>query len=271
MGRLFSRMMTIASGSSGNCTYIGDDTTHVLIDAGISGKKIEEGLRLADITPKELDGIFITHEHTDHISGLGVLSRKYNIPIYATAGTVRGIQTCRSIGMIDPDLYQIIDRNEITEIGTLLMTAHPISHDAADPVCYRAETGSSAVAVATDLGCYDDGLVAFLSGLDALVLEANHDINMLQVGSYPYALKQRILGDKGHLCNEKAGELLCRILHDNLQKIRLGHLSKDNNMPQLASEAVKLEVTLGRNPYRAEDFDIRVADRSQPGDMIQIA
>ncbi|MCR5283949.1 MAG: MBL fold metallo-hydrolase [Lachnospiraceae bacterium] len=265
------RMMTIASGSSGNCTYIGDDTTHILIDAGISGKRIEEGLKKADITPKDLDGIFITHEHIDHISGVGVLSRKYNIPIYATAGTVRGIQTCRSVGQIDPDLYQIIDRNEVTEIGTMMMMAHPISHDAADPVCYRATAGDYSVAVATDLGCYDEGIVEFLQGLDAIVLEANHDINMLQVGSYPYQLKQRILGDKGHLCNEKAGQLLCRILHDRMQKIRLGHLSQDNNLPQLASEAVKLEVTLGRNPYRAEDFDIRVAERSEPGDLILIA
>lgn len=264
------RMMTIASGSSGNCTYVGDDTTHILIDAGISGKRIECGLQKIGISPKELDAVFVTHEHSDHISGLGVLSRKYNIPIYATAGTIRGIQTSRTVGQIDSDLYQIINRNEITEIGSLQIRSHPIPHDAADPVCYRFENGKTAMAIATDMGCYDDGIVDFLSGLNALVLESNHDINMLQVGSYTYALKQRILGDKGHLCNEAAGRLLCCLLHDDLRHIRLGHLSQENNLPELAEEAVRLEITLGRNPYKSDDFDIRVADRNEPGDLIEL-
>ena len=263
-------MMTIASGSSGNCTYIGDETTHILIDAGVSGKKIEAGLERAGISPKELDAVLITHEHTDHIGGLGVLSRKYNVPIYATAGTVQGIQTCRSVGLIDSDLYQIIDRNEVCEIGNLLVNAHPVSHDAADPVCYRVSSGSKKMAVATDMGCYDEAMVAFLSGLDALVLESNHDINMLSVGSYPYLLKQRILGDRGHLCNEAAGRLLAEILHDDMKYILLGHLSRDNNLPELAKAAVSLEVTLGRNPYKADDFDIRVAKRSEPGQILEL-
>ncbi|MCR4690975.1 MAG: MBL fold metallo-hydrolase [Lachnospiraceae bacterium] len=264
------RMMSIASGSSGNCIYIGDDTTHILIDAGISGKRIENGLQLAGITPKELDGIFVTHEHSDHISGLGVLSRKYNIPIYATAGTVRGIQTCRSVGMIDSDLYQIIDRHEISEVGSLKVEAHPVSHDAQDPVCYRVSSQNNSVAVATDMGCYDESIVAFLTGLDAILLESNHDINMLMVGGYPYPLKQRILSEKGHLCNEAAGQLLGRILHDKIKRIWLGHLSRENNLPQLAEEAVRLEVSLGENPYRADDFDIRVASREEPGDLLEL-
>ena len=264
------RMMTIASGSSGNCTYIGDDITHILIDAGISGKKIEEGLARADLSPKELDAILITHEHSDHIGGLGVISRKYNIPIYATAGTIRGIQASRSVGFIDNDLYQIIDRNEECEIGSLLIGAHPVSHDAADPVCYKVICGQRQIAVATDMGCFDEEMVAFLQGLDSLVLEANHDINMLSVGSYPYHLKQRILGNKGHLCNEAAGRLLSEILHDDMKHIILGHLSRDNNLPELARAAVCLEVSLGRNPYKAEDFDIRVADRSRPGEILEL-
>ena len=264
------RIMTIASGSSGNSTYIGDDTTHILIDAGISARRIEKGLEKADISPADLDAIFVTHEHTDHISGLGVLSRKYNIPIYATAGTVRGIQTCRSVGLIDGDLYQIIDRNGTETVGSLTVNIHPISHDAADPVCYRVSDGACAAAVATDMGCYDESIVEFLTGLDILLLESNHDINMLQVGSYPYVLKQRILSDKGHLCNEAAGRLLSRLLHDDMKKIMLGHLSRENNLPQLAETAVRLEVSLGKNPYRAEDFDISVARRDEPGDLIRI-
>ncbi len=264
------RMMTIASGSSGNCTYIGDDITHILIDAGISGKKIEEGLAAADISPRDLDAILVTHEHSDHIGGLGVISRKYNIPIYATAGTIRGIQTSRSVGFIDNDLFQVTGRNAECEIGSLRVCVHPVSHDAADPVCYKVIGQAGQVAVATDMGCYDEDMVAFLQGMDALVLEANHDINMLSVGAYPYHLKQRILGNKGHLCNEAAGQLLSRILHDDMKRITLGHLSKDNNLPELARAAVSLEVSLGRNPYRADDFDIRVADRIVPGELLEL-
>ena len=264
------RMMTIASGSSGNCTYIGEDTTHILIDAGISGKRIEAGLAKAGITPKELDAILITHEHTDHISGLGVISRKYNIPIYATAGTVKGIQTCRSVGDIDSDLYQIIGREEEVTIGDLTAKAHPIFHDAADPVCYRFSNGNKSVAIATDMGTYRQHTIDFLQGVNALILEANHDINMVQVGIYPYALKQRVLSDRGHLCNEAAGRLLSEILHDDMGKIILGHLSKENNIPELAEQAVKLEVSLSRTPYKAEDFDISVANRDDPGELFEV-
>ncbi|MCR5419322.1 MAG: MBL fold metallo-hydrolase [Lachnospiraceae bacterium] len=264
------RMMTIASSSSGNCTYVGDDTTHILIDAGISAKRIEQGLAKAGITPRELDAIMITHEHTDHISGLGVLSRKYNIPIYGTAGTVRAIQTCRSVGLIDSDLYQILDRHEVTQVGGLRVALHPISHDAADPVCYKVSSETATVALATDMGCYDRDIVEFLQGVNAMVLESNHDINMLSVGSYPYVLKQRILGNKGHLCNEAAGQLLSSLLHDDMKKVFLGHLSKENNLPELALTTVCLEVSMGDNPYKADDFDIQVADRNDPGELIEL-
>ncbi|MBO4337515.1 MAG: MBL fold metallo-hydrolase [Lachnospiraceae bacterium] len=264
------RMMTIASGSSGNCTYIGNDTTHILIDAGISAKRIEAGLAKAGVTPKDLDAVFITHEHSDHISGLGVLSRKYNIPIYATAGTVRGIQTSRSVGFIDGELYQIMDRDESQAVGSLEIFPHSISHDAADPVCYRIKDEKSSVAIATDMGCYDEDIAGFLQGLDMLILESNHDINILQAGSYPYVLKQRILSDRGHLCNEAAGRLLCELLHDDMKKVLLGHLSKENNLPQLALQAVRLEVSMGRCPYKPDDFDIGVAMRDEPGELVEI-
>lgn len=264
------RVMTIASGSSGNCTYIGDDTTHILIDAGISCKRIEAGLKTAGVSPKDLDGIFITHEHADHISGIGVLSRKYNIPIYGTSGTIRGIQTCKTTGFIDSDLYQIIDRNGEASIGNITVYAHPVSHDTLDPVCYKVANEKNKVAIATDMGCYDETIVEFLTGLDCLILEANHDLNMLQVGSYPYVLKRRIAGDKGHLCNEVAGQLLSKVLHDDIKKILLGHLSRENNLPELAQQAVRLEVSLSRTPYRADDFDISVANRDDPGELIEL-
>lgn len=264
------RLLSIASGSSGNCIYVGDDTTHILIDAGISGKRIEAGLAKADISPKELDAIFVTHEHIDHIAGIGVLSRRYEIPIYATSGTIAGIQGCKSVGSIDPDLYQQIHRQENVSIGSLLVKARPISHDAADPVCYRVENGKHSVAVMTDTGCYTEEMAANLRNLDAVLLEANHDIRMLQVGPYPYPLKQRILGDRGHLSNEACGRLLSDILHDDTRQVLLGHLSKENNMPELALEAVRLEVTMGDNPYSASDFDIRVASRTEPGEVLKL-
>lgn len=263
------RLLSIASGSSGNCIYVGDDTTHILIDAGISGKRIEAGLNSIGVSGKDLDAVFVTHEHIDHISGIGVLSRKYDVPIYATSGTIAGISTTRSVGDIDDQLYQVIHKNENIAVGGLLIKAVPISHDAAEPVCYTITNGKSHAAIATDMGCYTEEIVENLKGMDAILLEANHDVNMLQVGPYPYYLKQRILGNKGHLSNETAGKLLCELLHDDLKYVLLGHLSKENNLPQLAHEAVRLEITMGESPYQANDFDITVASRSEPTRLLE--
>lgn len=262
------RILPIASGSSGNSIYIGDDTTHILIDAGMSKKRIEEGLAQAGISAGELDAIFVTHEHADHISGLGVLTRKYDVPIYASMGTIQGILNAKSVGDIPQDLFQRVQRNENVTVGSLTIKAIPISHDAADPLCYRVSNGAKSIAVATDIGCVQDHLIENLRGLDALLLEANHDINMLQVGPYPYYLKRRILGDKGHLSNEASGRLLANLLHDDIRHIFLGHLSKENNMPELALEAVRLEVNMADNPYQSSDFPIEVALRGEPTRLI---
>lgn len=264
------RLLSIASGSSGNCIYIGDDTTHILIDAGISGKRIEAGLNSAGISGKDLDAVFVTHEHADHIGGLGVLARKFDVPIYSTRGTIAGISMSKSVGDIDGQLFQTIRRNENISVGSLMIQAVPVSHDAAEPVCYKVSNGAASVAVATDMGYYTEEIVEQLKGLDAILLEANHDVNMVQVGPYPYYLKQRILGKKGHLSNESAGRLLSEIIHDNMKHIFLGHLSRENNLPQLAHEAVRLEITMGENPYQASDFDIRVAQRNEPSEMIEV-
>ena len=143
-----------------------------------------------------------------------------------------------------------------------------ISHDAADPVAYLVSDGRHRVGVVTDLGYYDADIVSHMEGLDALLLEANHDIHMLQVGAYPYPLKQRILGERGHLSNETSGQLLGQILHDGMQHILLGHLSKENNYDELAYETVRLEISLGDNPYRGNDFPIEVAKRDRPSSLI---
>lgn len=258
---------SIASGSSGNCIYTGTDHTGVLIDAGISARQVEKGLNSIGRTAKELNGVLITHEHSDHIRGIGVLARKFGLPIYGTSGTLRAVKNCSGLGVIDEGLFHEVTADESFSIGDLEILPFHTSHDAADPVAYRMNSGDTSAAVVTDLGIYTDYVVDHLKNLDVILLEANHDIRMLQVGAYPYYLKQRILGNRGHLSNENAGRLLCRILHDNLKKIYLGHLSRENNYEALAYETVCSEVTLGDNPYQAKDFMIEVARRdcvSQP-------
>ncbi len=262
---------TIASGSSGNCIYAGSEKTGILIDAGISGKRVNEGLAQIDRSGSELAGIFITHEHIDHIQGLGVLMRKYQLPVYASHGTVRAIIGSNKLGRLDLSLFHPVEMDQDLQLGDLTIKPFSISHDAAEPCGYRVSDGRGSVAVATDMGCYDDHIVEQLQNLDAIVLESNHDVNMLQVGPYPYPLKMRILGERGHLSNEAAGHLLIDILHDNMKKIFLGHLSKENNYEALALATVTGEITSdGRTPYRADDFDICVAPRDHVSDMVTV-
>lgn len=254
-------LCSIASGSSGNCICAGSDDCHILIDAGISGKRIEQGLNAIDLDSKQIQGILVTHEHMDHIAGLGVMARRYALPMYATEGTIEAILNTNSVGKIDPQLFHPVVPEESFTVGNLTIKPIHISHDAADPVAYRITNGSQSCAVVTDLGTYDEVIVNQLQGLDLLLLEANHDIHMLETGIYPYPLKRRIMGDKGHLSNERSGQLLCELLHDNLTAVMLGHLSKENNYAELAYEAVRLEITMGDNPYKAGDFPLYVAKR----------
>ena len=264
------RLCSIASGSSGNCIYVGSDNTHLLVDTGISKKKIDAGLKELDIKGEELDGILITHEHSDHIQGLGVFSRKYEVPIYATPGTIEGIENYAPLGRMPEGLLHPIHTDESFILGDIKIDPFRISHDAKEPSGYRMNCCGKSVAVATDLGIYDEYTVSKLKSLDAVLLEANHDIHMLEVGSYPYYLKRRVMGDKGHLSNELSGRLLCDILHDNLKHILLGHLSNENKYAKLAYETVKLEVTLSDNIYKGEDLDMAVARRDMISEIITV-
>lgn len=261
-------LCSIASGSSGNCICVGTDESHLLVDAGISGKRIEAGLNSVGLKTGEMEAILITHEHIDHIAGLGVLARRYGLPVYGTKGTLDAILSVKSVGRIDESLLHPVVPEQDFQIGD--MTVHPvsISHDAADPVAYIVKKDSHKIGVITDLGIYDDSLVEKLQELDILLLEANHDVRMLQTGRYPYPLKQRILGDRGHLSNVLSGRLLGRLLHDKFHAVVLGHLSQENNLAELAYETVRLEVSMGENPYRGDDFPIYVAKRSEPSQMI---
>ncbi len=263
------RLCSIASGSSGNCIYVGSEKAHVLVDAGISCKRIELGLQKAELTGRDISAVFITHEHSDHIQGLGVLARKYGIPMYATKGTIDGIlYGTKSLGDFDKNLLREIKVDEDLVIEDLVVHPFRISHDAKEPCGYRFESQGSKAAVATDMGTFNPYIIENLQGLDAVLLEANHDIRMLQAGPYTYALKQRILSDSGHLSNENSGLLLNKILHENMKYILLGHLSKENNMPELAFETVKLEINAADTPYRAELLDLRVASRSEAGEVL---
>lgn len=255
------RFAPIASGSSGNCIYVGSNNTHLLVDVGISGKRVDEGLRNLDLCGQDLDGIVITHEHVDHIGGLGVLCRKYSIPVYATGETIDAIKSYNYLGKVEDDIFHPIAPDVDWKIKDITVKAFRTSHDAVDPVAYTFSCDGKKIAVATDMGCYSDYTVDNLKGLDSILIEANHDVRMLQVGPYPYPLKQRILSDSGHLSNELSGRLISSILNDKIRNIYLGHLSKENNLPELAYETVRVEIDLADNAYKSNDFEIMVAKR----------
>ncbi len=263
------RFTSIASGSSGNCTYVGSDNTHILVDAGISKKRIEEGLGQLQLSLSDISAIFVTHEHVDHISAIHTILKKYDIPIYATAGTIKGIRNSdKKNEMADKEFITVSADNAVV-VGDMIINPMTISHDALEPCGYRVYCGEKKVGIATDLGCFDDYTISSLKGCDALLLEANHDVRMLQTGPYPYQLKTRILGDRGHLSNEKSGELLCSLLHDKMKGIFLGHLSKENNLPELAYETVRVEIEMGDNPFHGNDFPLMVADRSNLSKVLE--
>lgn len=263
-------LCSIASGSSGNCIYAGTDNCHLLIDAGISGKRIEAGLNEIGLKTSEMQGVLITHEHSDHIKSLGVVARKHGIPMYGTKGTIDWIKKHQAIGKVDESLFRVVSPEVEFSIGDMRILPVPTSHDAAEPVAYIMRNENKSMGVITDLGKYDDYIVDKLQGLDVLLLEANHDVHMLQVGKYPYYLKKRILGERGHLSNELSGQLLGRVLHDGFKKVILGHLSQENNYPQLAYETVRLEVTMGENPYRGSDFPVVVAKRNEVSELVSV-
>ncbi|WP_132281988.1 MBL fold metallo-hydrolase [Natranaerovirga hydrolytica] len=262
-------LSSIASGSSGNCIYVGSEQTNLIIDAGVSGKKIECGLNSIGLKTAEMDGIFVTHEHSDHIKGIGVVARRYGIPIYATQETAQAILNTQSVGKIPEGLIHIINSNEDLHIKDLTIHPYNIPHDAVDPVCYTIMNDQKKVSIATDLGNYNDYIIEKLSDSNILFIEANHDINMLQVGAYPYFLKQRILGEEGHLSNESCGQLIAKLSHSALEHIVLGHLSNENNFEELAFKTVQMEIN-ALCDYNADELNMFVASRKEHSKRIAI-
>lgn len=257
----------LASGSSGNSVYVATASTHLLVDAGLSGKGIERALAaIAAVTADKLSGILVTHEHSDHVSGVGILSRRFGLPVYASAHTWRFMLRHGTIGKVAEELRKIIVPGEPQIIGDMEVMAFDIPHDASQPVGYCLRGGGFKAAVATDMGYVTDTVRALLRDVHVILLESNHDVEMLQNGRYPAALKERVLGSRGHLSNVAAGALLAELASDACRQVYLGHLSEENNRPMIALDTVYniLEannVKVGR---------LSVAERHEPSEMFTL-
>ncbi|MBR6030313.1 MAG: MBL fold metallo-hydrolase [Clostridia bacterium] len=249
------------SGSSGNALFAQYGDTRVLIDAGKSGKQIKEALDSIGVDITSLSAILITHEHSDHIAGLGVLARRYRVPIYATAGTWRGIGS--KVGAIPPELKATIERGSDFYLGQLGVQPFAIPHDACEPCGFRLWGGQVSLATCTDLGYFPESVRSAITGCDLVLLESNHDPDMLMANPhYSAALKRRILGNKGHLCNDVSADALMTLAASGTRHFILGHLSGENNTPSLALDtAVRRAARDGAQNGRDLQIDLAWRDR----------
>lgn len=221
--------LSLVSGSSGNCSLVSDGTTAILIDCGLSCKRLEEALSKTKLNPEDISAMLITHEHSDHIKGAGIVSRKYNLPVFATAKTHEAMSLS-----IASDNIKYLSPDCDLEIGTLGIKPFSIPHDAANPVGYNFFCGKNKLSLATDIGVMTDELLNHLKGSLAVLLESNHDVNMLKSGRYPAHLKRRILSECGHLSNADAANAAVELVKSGTRHIMLGHLSNENNTPTMA-------------------------------------
>ena len=225
------KFSSLGSGSSGNSSYIEMGNKKFLVDAGFSGKKIAEKLNNIEKKIEDITGIFVTHEHSDHIQGLGVVSRKYDIPIYLHEMTYGVIK--EKIGKIDRKNLNFI-REDKTVIGNCVINNFEVMHDAKKCLGYTFEYGEKKLSYASDVGCVNNIIMENLKNSDVIVLESNYDYNMLMTGPYHWELKNRVKGRNGHLSNAEASKLIAQVLNEKLKKVYLMHISKDNNTPELA-------------------------------------
>lgn len=227
----------LASGSTGNALYVETEDAKLLIDAGLSGKQIERLMAAEGIDPTSLDALLVTHEHSDHIKGVGVLARRYDLPVYANEATWDAMSAL--IGEVAEDKKQVFSTGEAVEFGSLKVESYGISHDAAEPMGFVFYEGEEQLALTTDLGYMNERIKEKIRQSQTIILEANHDVEMLRMGPYPYSIKRRILSDVGHLSNIAAGEALCDVLGGATERVHLAHLSQENNMLQLAHLTIK--------------------------------
>ncbi|MEG6614661.1 MBL fold metallo-hydrolase [Pseudoclostridium thermosuccinogenes] len=261
------KFCSLFSGSSGNSLYIEANGTKILIDAGLSGKRIIQALNSIGEQPSEISAVLVTHEHSDHIRGVGILSRKFNIPVYANEKTWDAMGT--QIGPINADNMRCFTTGKEFEIGNLCIKPFPIPHDASEPVGFNFFAENKKVTTATDIGHITKEVLESLIGSDLVLLESNHDIEMLKVGPYPWPLKRRILGDRGHLSNEMAGKVAVHMAQRGTRKFLLGHLSKENNFPELAYQTVYNALSEQKIKV-GSDVTLEVAMRDYTGSVITL-
>lgn len=257
---------TLASGSSGNCLLVRSGRTNILIDAGISARRITTGLKTLGVAPERLDGIFITHAHTDHIAGLATLTKKLTMPIYASADTAH--QICGKIPWIDY-LIEEVKPGSGVELGEMWCQSFATPHDAPGSMGYSVTAEGCKMALATDLGHLTQSVMEGIAGSDLIVAEANHDEEWVRTGPYPAFLKQRVLGDYGHLSNETGALLVQRAVEQGARTVLLAHLSSENNTPARARSTVAHHLNhVGIDPER--DIDLTVAPRSELGKVYRL-
>lgn len=248
------RFCSISSGSRGNAIFVSDGKTRIMIDCGISGAKLQKGLSLIDERCEDIDAVLITHEHNDHIGGVGVLHRMSGADIYANELTMAAAE--RSFGKVNPGCICTFDDD--FSIGDISVMPFKTSHDSVRSVGYRLSVGGESVAVATDMGIVNDRTKKALLGCKNVLLESNHDINMLKNGPYPYKLKERILSEGGHLSNDDASVFACELVKNGCEKIVLGHLSEENNLVSLAYSKTN-EAFLSEGIQTDKDVSLQVA------------
>ena len=251
-----ARFCSLFSSSSGNCTYIGDPQSGILIDCGVSAKKTDDTLSSLGVDVSTIRAVFITHEHTDHISGIRVFASRHHIPVFASAGTLSAMEQMQLLNG-----KYTVDRipQQGMEAGGMFIRPYALSHDAKQPVGYTIETADGRrIAVATDTGVVTQEILSAISGCDLVLLESNHDVGMVQIGSYPYQVKRRILSDLGHLSNDACAETAVQLLDSGTTRFILAHLSHENNMRPLAYQCTKSEFdTIGAEDGR--DYLLSVA------------
>ena len=250
----------------GNCLYVESDNTKLLIDAGVSLKKIEKGLDTINVSPSSIDGILVTHEHSDHIQSLGNLSKKFNLPVFANSETFDAMpKQTDKISTENINKFKIKQKFSINDIE---ITPFAIPHDAANPCGFNISCNDDKISIATDIGHMTNEILKQLEGSKFVLLESNYDTEVLKLSKYPFSLKQRIAGPNGHLSNEIASKVINYLLHDNLKTAMLGHLSKESNFPELAYQTVVNELINSNSDV--SKLSLSVASRNEPSNLIHI-
>jgi phosphoribosyl 1,2-cyclic phosphodiesterase len=267
MGIYMIKFCSLYSGSSGNSLFISAGDTKLLVEAGLSAKKIISALRSINENPSELNAILVSHEHGDHIKGAGILSRRFNLPVYASRGTWRAME--RAIGPVLECNKVVFEPYEPFKIGDFTVTPFLIPHDANEPVGYSFYAYGKKVTVATDIGHINTDILGCFAGSDLLLLESNHDIEMLKIGPYPWPLKKRIAGENGHLSNDDAGKVIAYMAEKGTRRFLLGHLSKQNNFPELAYQTV-CSALYEKRLEAGTDIMLDVVLRDRIGKIIEI-